>query len=1048
MLAVAKVNSGLPKAYKGAIYSPEYLFPVGVLVSIPRRMRGIAMKSYARSKLSASLVVLVMALSAILVVVPGQIAGQTSSGVNIYVPVAVGGTPVTGATVNLTEVHTGALIPLGPLNYSVSRTSYVAANPAPGLYRIDVSAPNYYTQPSAAYVNFTGLKNVTVNPIMLTGFPAKTSVYTVKVVSGVDGTAVMGATVGFYNTSHRQFVSVGQSNSTGYVVLTMYKTNLITDVSLVVIKGNFETNSTALIVAGNNTVSMTVTLSASKKVSAFVTDSNNIPALSVVAYLINTDPSVVWVKRVLRATGNLFSFDAYSGTFTLVIASPGSNSKVLTGISPPTGLMNIQLDKQTQRTEQLDLTFDTNYSQFLLEVSTQWSYDDAYPGLMMNDMGSLRAQVDLVMGDGNGILSSGEITAFNTALTAFGTQYVTSKKLLTVNSTVFTNGTATDMIMDLAAGNVDLKDKVNYSYQCIYTANAAVRVGASRYSLNATANLANANVEYNYTLALVNHTLAVGGYVLVHNVTPPGGIVTGYKVVNYTSNVMGTGSELIQLTVELSKRPTAIAGVTVPAKNASSVLNATKVLQRYIVRAQANVTFNATRSADPNGNPLTFIWNFNDSTPLVTTTNETVVHNFSSAFKLSHINLTVMNQGGETNYTEIKVTCDGIDPTPVISAHMGRTVASAGQIMVNQSELVVFNANKSYDDAVVQGENPAEGVIDHVEYNYGDNSTSGPIAWTAEQNRSHAYANAGTYTVTLKAFDVVGHNKTTTLQVVVNDTTAPSVKFTYKNTTGGLALTENSTVSFSANGTTDNVDRLLNLSFSWDFGDKLGAASWDNSTGANVTHTYAKIGSFTVTLKVTDRRGNNATSKVTIDVASSPRPKLVISVVTYDPQNFTQGKTGYIVVNITNTGNAVATDVLVQFFIVPDNGGPLQKLGDTNSITNATSGLVVTSIDPGGKVQVRFAYSPSGTGTITLKINVTAKDQLTPYSFTASGNQALHVKESALTALLLWIGVAVIIVAIPSLLYVRSRWMKREKRGPRRERKETKEKEPKEDEEL
>ncbi len=1007
------------------------------------------MKSYARSKLSASLVVLVMALSAIVVVVPGQIAGQTSSGVNIYVPVASGGNPVTSATVNLTEVHTGALISLGPLNYSVSRTSYVATNPSPGLYRVDVSANNYYTRPSAAYINFTGLRNVTVSPIMLSAFAAKTSVYTVKAVSGVDGTAISGATVGFYDTSHRQFVSVGLSNSTGFVILTMYKTTLITNVSLVVIKRDFETNATPLIVAGNNSVSVTVTLNPSLKVSAFVTDSNDIPALNVVAYLINTDPSVIWVKRVQRATGNLFSFDAYAGTYTMVIASPGSNSKVLTGVSPPTGLMNIKLDKQTQRLEQLNLTFDDNYSEFLLDVRTQWSYDDAYPGLMLNDMGSLRAQVDLVMGDGNGVLSSGEVDSFRTALTAFGTQYVTSKKLLTVNGTVFTNGTATGLVMDLGAGSVDLPDKVNYSYQCLYTANGALAAGGNRYILNATANLNNANVRYDYSLALVNHTLSVGGYVLVDNSTPPGGIVKGYKVVNYTANLTGTGSELIQLTVELSKRPRAVAAVSLPAKNASSVLNATKVLLRYIVRADADITFNATGSSDPNGNPLTYIWNFNDSTPLVTTTNVIVVHNFSAPFKLSKINLTVRNQAMEVNWTEINVTCDGVVPTPVISAHMGRTVASAGQIKVNQSEIVVFNATKSYDDAVVQGETPAEGVIDHVEFSYGDNSTSGPIAWTAtEQNRSHAYAKAGEYDVNLTVFDVVGHNNTVTLKVIVNDTTSPTIKFTYKNTTGGLSLTENSTISFSANGTTDNVDSMVNLSYSWNFGDKLGVASWDNTTGANTTHTYAKIGVFTVTLKVTDRRGNNATSSTSLDVKSSPRPKLVITVVTYEPQNFTQNKQGTIVVNVTNTGNAVATDVIVQFYIVPDNGGPLVKIGETNSMTNVTTGTVVTTIEPGGKVQIRFAYTPSGTGTLTLKINVTAKDQLTPYTFTASGNQALHVKESALNALLLWIGVAVIIVAIPSLLYVRSRWMKREKKGPRRERKEIKEKEPKEDEEL
>jgi hypothetical protein len=1003
------------------------------LVSIPRRERGIAMKSYAMSKLSASFVVLVMALSALVVIMPSMNSGQTTSDVNIYVPVASGGIPVTNAVVNLTDVHTGAVT---AAIYSASRTSYVATNPAPGYYRVDVTAANYFNQPGAASVVFDGLRNKTVNPVTMTPFPTKNLVYNVTVRASAGGN-LPGALVGFYNTSHRQFVSTATTNSLGFAVLTMYKTTAATDVSLVIMKNGFETYSAAGIVNANVTTS--IALDASLSVGAFVQDFNGNPAQNVVAYLINTDSSIVWAKRVLRTTGNLFSFDAYPGTFTLVVDAPGNNADVRSLIVAGPVSLNIALTQQSQRVERVDMAFGGNFSQFSLAVSTKWSYDDAYPGLMYNDLGSLRAQVDLVMGNGNGALDSAEINSFNSTLVTYGTQYVTSTGLLVVNQTEFTNATATNFKLGLTVGPVTSTAGANYSYECLYTAHGVISAGGSNYVLEATAMLNSPGVDHKYAVSIVT------GYELVQNRTPAGGVVKGYKDVTYDSNVTGTGSELIELTIEKSKVPIAGAAVELPSQNASSVQNRTKApnhLLRYIVRTNANITFNATGSSDPNGNPLTYIWDFNDTTPLVTTMNKSVVHKFASSFTMSKVNLTVRDVAGLTNYTLINVTSDDKVPTPRISAKAGKVVAVANQISVNQSQLITFNATYSWDDAVSDGDH--QGVIDRFDFNYGEKNVSGSVSWANDdKNKTYAYPNAGTYVVVLNVTDVVGHHKNVTLTVHVNDTVSPTVKFTVRNSTGGTSLVENKTVTFDANATRDNVDNYTLMDYSWSFGDK----TWTNGTGLyKVNHTYGKIGQFSATLKVTDLSHSNGSYTAAINVASGPRPNLIISKVSFDPQNFTQGKTGTIRVNITNTGNAVANNVLIQFYVVPDNGGPLVKIEGTGRLLNGTT--VVTTILPGGKVQYEFEYSPSATGTITMKINVTSADQLTPYSWTASGTGALHVKEAPYKALLLWIGVAVVIVAIPSLLYVRSRLMKREKKGPRRERKESKEKESKEEEEL
>jgi len=1014
------------------------------------------MKSYAMRKLSASFVVLVMALSALVFVLPGENSGQTTSGANIYVPVTCGGTPVTNAVVNLTDVHTGDVTKLTAAQYVASRTSYVYSNADPAFYRIDVSAPNYFNRQGASSVAFDGLSNVTVNPIPLTPFPEKKFVYNITVVartgSSIPGgptanTTLNGATVGFYDNSHRQLVSSGTTAS-GHVVLTMYNTSSITDVDLVAMYPGFETNATPILVTGNVS-GMVIKLNGSLRLEGWAKDYTGSSAADTVAYLLNTNPNVAWIKRVLRTTGSNFAFDAYKGDFTLVVDAPGCNANVTAKhITASVVLGGISLAKQTQRTEKVTMAFETNYSKFLLNVSTVWSYDDSYPGLILGDLGSLRAQVDLALGNGDGTLNQSEIDAFNSTLRTFGTQYVTSADLLDVNQTLFTNATATNFKLGLTEGSVTSTSGVNYYYDCEYTAHGVIPADRSKYVLNATANLNSPSVDYRYKVTLPTR------YELVLSATPAGGVVKGYLNVTYDSNVTGTGSELIQLTVEKSTPPIAGAIVDVPSQNASSVMNRTSPpyhLVRYIVLANASVTFIANGSSDPNGNPLTYIWNFTDNTTVVTTMNKSVVHKFANPFTMKKVNLTVRDVAELEDYAVINVTSDGKLPTPVISAKAGKVVAAGGQISVNQSELITFNATYSWDDAVSGGDH--QGVIDRFDFNYGEKNVSGPVSWSNPQkNKTYAFPNAGTYVVVLNVTDVVGQHKNTTLTVHVNDTVSPSVRFTVRNDTWGTSLVENKTVHFDANATRDNVDKnnYTLMTYSWSFGDGNGPDSWLNDTVTpathhyNVTHKYGKIGSFSVTLKVTDLSNNNASSTTVINVASGPRPNLIISKVYFDPQNFTQGKTGYILVNITNSGNAVANDVVVQFYIVPDNGGPLVKIEGTGSLLNGTQG--VTTILPGGKVQFKFPYNPSGTGTITIKVNVTSTNQLTPYSYTASGTQALHVKEAPYKALLLWIGVAVVIVAIPSLLYVRSRLMKREKKGPRRERKESKEKESKEKE--
>lgn len=973
------------------------------------------MKSDAMSKLSASFVVLVMALSA-LVFMPVGSDVQATSAANIYVPVVSSGSSVLGAKVNLTDVHTGAVT---AATYSAFKPAYVVSNAPSGYYRVDVTHDDYYDRLGVAEFRFSALTNYTVTPVQLTAFPYKDHTWNVT-VRDPSNRILTGALVGFYDPVNKEFVSKGYTNALGWVAVPMFTTAVLGDVELVIVRNGFVTYVNPVLVNSDQT--MTVNLAKSKVVSSYVTH-NGEPATNTVAYLINTDPAVSWVKRVLRSSSSAMAFDAYAGNFTLVVDADGAAAHVqAVTVAASDVELTIALGNQTQRTEQVTMTYGANFRSFSMSVGTNWSYDDAYPGLMYNDMGSLRMQVDLMLGNGDGTLSVGEVGSFYNKVRNYGSQYVTSSRLLTVNDTAYVSDlSVTGYVMDLASGSVVSTAGVNYGYSCGYIANT-IDLGAKEYNAVGYARYDTGAVNYRYTVALVN------AYELVANSSSSNVVVTGYLTFTLDPKKAAGGPEAVGLSFEMSDGPVAKVGM-----DASSVVyivrNATGVITKYIVKVGANATFSSADSDDPNGNPLTFVWDFGDSVGTATTKEDTTVYMYTTAAASRTVNVTVEDVAGLLNWTDFEVVCDDLDPTPRISVKTLTINTTDNSIMTNQRDVVAFNATTSTDDVASAGD--GLGIIDWVEFDFGDGNKSGRIPRTqAEQNATHAYARAGVHTVVLNVTDVVGHWKNTTLTVRVNDTSKPTASYVVKNATWGTNLVENNTLYFDANATVDNLDEKANLTYSWYFGD----GTWQNGTGldyVNVTHSYARIGSLTTSLNVTDTAGNWYKASKVVTIASGPRPNMRIDRVYYDPGNFTEGQRGYIIVNMTNAGSAVANNVVVTFYMVNPDGSQ-KLLGTWTELLNGSQ--TVTTVQVGGKVQVTFPYTFNSKGTYTIKVNVTSANQLNPHVYTASGDNALVVKEAGWKKIALWGGVAAVIVLIPLLLYLRGRWAKREKRGPRRER--------------
>ena len=160
-----------------------------------------------------------------------------------------------------------------------------------------------------------------------------------------------------------------------------------------------------------------------------------------------------------------------------------------------------------------------------------------------------------------------------------------------------------------------------------------------------------------------------------------------------------------------------------------------------------------------------------------------------------------------------------------------------------------------------------DGTIVSWSWDFGDTNTS------TDQNPVHAYAAAGTYSVSLTVTDDLGAINTTSQDVtVVAPNGDPLAGFTFATT--------NLTADFTDTSTDDGTI----ASWSWDFGDT------NTSTAQNPTHTYAATGTYSVQLIVTDNLGatNTTSQDVTVsDVAGTGSFLESGGLVVVEAENFT-----------------------------------------------------------------------------------------------------------------------------------------------------------------
>ncbi|MFH1246076.1 MAG: PKD domain-containing protein [Candidatus Omnitrophota bacterium] len=275
------------------------------------------------------------------------------------------------------------------------------------------------------------------------------------------------------------------------------------------------------------------------------------------------------------------------------------------------------------------------------------------------------------------------------------------------------------------------------------------------------------------------------------------------------------------------------------------------------------VQFSSAGSYDPDGEALTYHWDFGDGAASEEA-NPTHVYEYKSEYDSRNEGLYV--DGGSVNrYTTVLTVTDvegktGSAQTLVIVRKPGevltrppRARASAAPNVGPAPLTVQFNSVDSYD--------PDGGALTYY-WDFGDGESS------EEANPVHTFAAgslaAENYNVRLSVTDETGTVDNAVVIVVVRkpvpDDLLP-VAHAGAVPKIGIAPLQ---VYFSSIGSADPDGG--ELSYAWDFGDGT------TSEEANPAHTYTEAGDYNVKLVVTDDEGNQKEDTVQIKVNTSNRP--------------------------------------------------------------------------------------------------------------------------------------------------------------------------------
>jgi len=236
-------------------------------------------------------------------------------------------------------------------------------------------------------------------------------------------------------------------------------------------------------------------------------------------------------------------------------------------------------------------------------------------------------------------------------------------------------------------------------------------------------------------------------------------------------------------------------------------------------------------STDPEGGPLTYLWNFGDGS---TSTAKNPIHEYTTPEAVL-VSLLITDDEGATHTATLTIV---IFPTIRPVAEFSHE-PEGGTI----HDTVTF-IDESRDE---------DGSILFWEWDFGDGETS------SRKDPTHTFEDKGTHRVTLTVEDDDGNTDTVTQSVTIENL-PPTAEFT---ASASSAIVDDE-VRFT-DASTDPEDHQLR--YAWDFGDG------STSDASSPSHRYDEAGTYTVVLTLSDDEGETDTASASVKVEGGVPPK-------------------------------------------------------------------------------------------------------------------------------------------------------------------------------
>ncbi len=243
------------------------------------------------------------------------------------------------------------------------------------------------------------------------------------------------------------------------------------------------------------------------------------------------------------------------------------------------------------------------------------------------------------------------------------------------------------------------------------------------------------------------------------------------------------------------------------------------------------IQFDGSGSSDPDGDALAFEWEFGDGS---TATGMMPTHTYAAA---GNFEVKLVVDDGQARSAQ-SITSAAISAPPV---NLAPVANPGGPYAAAPGQAIVFDGSASADP---------NGDVLTYRWNFGDGSAGSGVTPT------HAYAAAGTYTVTLTVSDgqLDSNPAATSAEIAV----PPANRAPTADPGGPYTGDTGVAIGFDGTGSSDPDGDAL--SYRWNFGDG------STGTGATPSHAYTAAGRYEVSLVVSDGALDSAAAVAVVEV--------------------------------------------------------------------------------------------------------------------------------------------------------------------------------------